>query len=112
MTVSNANCVEASLSRSKRDQGPYRWMPPNADYHCQYVTDWEAIKRRWGLNMSVRDGEAVVAIKTDCSYLYLQTRKMRGDHRTVLLLDGLLTRFTDYPPRPLVLPWALLFRMG
>ncbi len=27
---------------------------------------------------------------------------MRGDHRTVVLLDGLLTRFTDYPPRPLV----------
>ncbi len=66
MTVSNANCVEASLNRSKSDKGPDEWMPPNADYHCQYVEDWQTIKQRWGLDMPVREAEAVVAIKANC----------------------------------------------
>ena len=66
MTVSNANCVEASLSRSKSDKGPDKWMPPNADYHCQYVTDWKAIKLRWALDMSVKETETVNAMKQNC----------------------------------------------
>ena len=69
-------------------------MPPNAEQHCQYVEDWAVVKQQCALEVSVQDGEAVVAIKTDCSYLYLRTREMQGDHRAVLLLDGLLTRLT------------------
>ena len=45
MTISKTNCVETSLNRSKGDNRPDKWMPPNEEYHCQYVTDWEAIKR-------------------------------------------------------------------
>ena len=37
-----------------------------ADYHCQYVSDWVAIKQRWALDLSVREVEAVVAIKASC----------------------------------------------
>ncbi len=70
-------------------------MPPNTEQHCQYAEDWAVVKERFALKVSVQEREAIVAIKTDCSYLYLRTRKMQGDHRAVLLLDGLLTRFTD-----------------
>jgi hypothetical protein len=45
MTISKTNCVETSLNRSKGDNGLDKWMPSNKEYHCQYVTDWEAIKR-------------------------------------------------------------------
>ena len=58
--------VDASLNRSKSDQGPDKWMPPNADYHCQYVTGWQAIKQRWVLVMSAREAEAVVEIGQHC----------------------------------------------
>ena len=58
--------VDKSLIRSKSDKGPDKWMPPNFDYHCQYVEDWQAIKQRWALDMSVREAEAVVAIKANC----------------------------------------------
>ena len=66
MTVSNANCVEASLNRSKSDQGPDDWLPPDTSYHCQYVADWEAIKLRWVLEMSAGEIEVVVAINVGC----------------------------------------------
>lgn len=55
--------ADASLNRSKSDKGPDKWMPPDTDYHCQYVSDWEAIKQRWALDMSVREAEAMAAIK-------------------------------------------------
>ena len=64
--MSNANCVEASLNRSKSDQGPDKWMPPNEDYHCQYVADWQVIKKRWELDMSAREADAVAVIKANC----------------------------------------------
>jgi hypothetical protein len=70
-------------------------MPPNAEQHCQYAEDWAVVKEWFALKVSVQERDAIVAIKTDCSYLYLQTKKMRSDHRAVCLLDGLLTRFTD-----------------
>ena len=55
------------MNRSKSDKGPDKWMPPNEVYHCQYVTDWQTIKQRWGLDMSVREGEVVIAMKANCS---------------------------------------------
>ena len=66
MTISKTNCVETSLNRSKGDNGPDKWMPPNEEYHCQYVTDWEAIKRRWGLDMSVQEAVAAETINGSC----------------------------------------------
>lgn len=43
--------VSAASNRSKSDQDPYLWMPPNHAYWCQYVGDWIAIKYRWGLTI-------------------------------------------------------------
>ena len=54
------------MNRSKSDKGPDKWMPPNTVYHCQYIADWEAIKPRWLLEISVREAEAVVAIRENC----------------------------------------------
>ncbi len=37
---------------------------------------------------------------------------MQDDHRAVWLRDGLLTRFTDYPPRPLVFALGVALQDG
>ncbi len=58
--------VTASENRSKGAQGPETWKPSSSTYHCQYARDWEAIKQRWGLEMSTAEAEAVEAMKGTC----------------------------------------------
>lgn len=43
--------VTASSNRSKSDRDPADWMPPNAEYHCSYITAWVEVKIRWGLTV-------------------------------------------------------------
>jgi len=47
--------VTASLNASKKDRDPAAWMPPNVSYHCTYLSNWIAIKVRWGLTMDLRE---------------------------------------------------------
>jgi hypothetical protein len=41
--------VTARSNRSKADQDPAQWLPPAADAHCRYATEWTATKLRWNL---------------------------------------------------------------
>ena len=41
--------VSASANRSKGSKDPARWMPPNTEYHCEYLRIWVEIKNRWDL---------------------------------------------------------------
>jgi len=34
----NLFAVDDGTNRSKGTEGPLEWLPPNADFHCQYVT--------------------------------------------------------------------------
>jgi hypothetical protein len=47
--------VSASSNRSKGDQDPSQWKPPNRDYWCRYAQDWITVKDYWKL--SVTDAE-------------------------------------------------------
>jgi hypothetical protein len=47
--------VSASANRSKGDQGPEEWLPPNAGIRCRYAADWVAVKVRWSLSMDERE---------------------------------------------------------
>ena len=47
--------VSASSNRSKGDQDPSKWKPPQKSYWCEYARRWVAVKSFWGL--SVTDGE-------------------------------------------------------
>jgi len=58
--------VKASLVRSKGDKGPDKWLPPNQDYHCQYVRDWQTIKKRWELAISPAEMDAIKSIEKTC----------------------------------------------
>lgn len=41
--------VDKSVNRSKGDGDPANWMPPNVNYHCEYVQLWKRIKKVYGL---------------------------------------------------------------
>ena len=43
--------VSVSTNRSKGDRDPSNWLPPDPTDVCTYITDWVAIKTRWGLSM-------------------------------------------------------------
>lgn len=58
--------VKSYLVRRKGDQGPDKWLPPNDEYHCQYVEDWQAIKQRWGLELSTAELKAIDTVKKSC----------------------------------------------
>lgn len=51
--------VDRGANRSKGDKGPEAWLPPNAEYRCDYVRDWVAIKERWELSMTDEEDRAV-----------------------------------------------------
>ena len=41
--------VSARSNRSKSDQDPATWMPPDPAFACQYVSRWIGVKYRWSL---------------------------------------------------------------
>ena len=43
--------VDFSENRKKGDKDPPNYMPPNDAYHCTYLRNWIAVKRRWELSM-------------------------------------------------------------
>ncbi len=44
--------VDKSANRSKGDKGPEAWLPPRADYRCEYIRSWVRVKHRWKLGVS------------------------------------------------------------
>lgn len=48
----NLFAVDASTNREKGAQGPMSWLPPNEQFHCQYVTRFIRVLRLYGLNVS------------------------------------------------------------
>lgn len=51
----NLFAVTASLNRSKRAQGPESWLPPNTQFHCQYVTRYLRVMLVYPFEASARD---------------------------------------------------------
>jgi len=58
--------VDDGANQSKGSKGPERWKPPLENYHCEYATDWDAIKERWELSMSPAEVVAVGEMKASC----------------------------------------------
>jgi hypothetical protein len=57
--------VSARTNRSKADQDPAQWLPPDRDAWCPYVGAWLAVKLRWQLTAD----EAEKAVLSDLARL-------------------------------------------
>ncbi|MGW2695768.1 hypothetical protein [Streptomyces sp. NPDC001296] len=51
--------VSAASNQSTADKDPSQWLPPYADYRCQYVTDWIADKARCRLSVDPAEEAAL-----------------------------------------------------
>jgi len=58
--------VSASSNRSKSDKDPAGWMPPNSDFHCEYVEIWVEIKIKWGLSVDEVEARVIEQVLSNC----------------------------------------------
>jgi len=58
--------VSASANRSKGARDPAGWLPPNEEFHCEYVRNWVITKGYWGLAMDDSERNAVYSVLVQC----------------------------------------------
>ncbi|MEU3356051.1 HNH endonuclease family protein [Streptomyces sp. NPDC037389] len=58
--------VSASSNRSKGDQSPDQWSPPNQDYWCTYSRAWGHIKSLYALSVTQPEKEKLIAMLDTC----------------------------------------------
>jgi hypothetical protein len=51
--------VTARSNGSKADQDLAEWLPPTAEEHCRYISEWVGIKLRWNLAADPAELEAL-----------------------------------------------------
>src|ERR687889_728226 len=47
--------VDDAANQTKGDKGPEAWLPPNADYRCEYARRWIWIKHEWNLTVNEQE---------------------------------------------------------
>jgi hypothetical protein len=58
--------VTARSNRQKSDQDPATWMPPAEEARCRYITEWTAVKTRWGLSVDTEEKAKLVRVAGQC----------------------------------------------
>jgi hypothetical protein len=58
--------VSLSENRSKGDQDPSTWKPPNQSYWCTYAERWIAVKVYWQLTVSQAEQGALQSMLATC----------------------------------------------
>lgn len=58
--------VSRSSNRSKGDQSPDQWRPPNTRYWCTYARSWIAVKHEWDLSVTRAERSALREMLTFC----------------------------------------------
>ncbi len=58
--------VSAGSNRSKSDQDPADWLPPNEAFHCDYVALWIEVKTLWDLSVDGAELDALENISAQC----------------------------------------------
>jgi hypothetical protein len=58
--------VSATTNRSKGDQDPSTWKPPNTAFWCEYAERWIAVKAYWKLTLTDREKSALREMLGTC----------------------------------------------
>ncbi|MFM9137040.1 MAG: HNH endonuclease family protein, partial [Actinomycetota bacterium] len=83
--------VTDRVNQSKSDTDPSNWLPPSRSYLCTYLSNWIAVKARWGLSMDPSEWGRVKNLLTgSCPGL------------TIASWPGLPTSSTTRPSTPQV----------
>ncbi|OIJ90305.1 hypothetical protein BIV23_40740 [Streptomyces monashensis] len=58
--------LERTGNRSKGDQSPDQWAPPNKDYWCTYARAWTDVKYGYGLSITAPEKNKLVEMLNTC----------------------------------------------
>jgi hypothetical protein len=59
--------VSLSSNRSKGDQDPSQWKPPNQNYWCEYAQRWVTVKTFWKLSVTTSEKAALQDMLGTCA---------------------------------------------
>ncbi|GAB7039424.1 MULTISPECIES: proprotein convertase P-domain-containing protein [Catenuloplanes] len=59
--------VTDNVNQSKGDQDPAEWLPSVTGVHCRYLTEWTAVKTRWGLTVDTTEKSRLTSIAAGCT---------------------------------------------
>lgn len=66
LEASQLIAVSASSNRSKGDQDPAEWLPPNTDYHCTYARMWVWVKHNYAATVDAAEKDALTNVLNGC----------------------------------------------
>ncbi|WP_245685463.1 HNH endonuclease family protein [Streptomyces yerevanensis] len=58
--------VSVVANRTKGDQSPDQWVPPNTAYHCVYSRAWTHVKFTYGLSVTAKEKAALSSMLDTC----------------------------------------------
>jgi hypothetical protein len=58
--------VSATSNRSKGDQDPSQWKPPERGYWCEYARRWITVKSHWALSVTEREKSTLREMLGSC----------------------------------------------
>ncbi|MEV4274582.1 proprotein convertase P-domain-containing protein [Actinoplanes xinjiangensis] len=59
--------VTDNVNQSKGDRDPAEWIPSVAGVRCRYITEWTAVKTRWGLTVDTAEKSALTTYAAACT---------------------------------------------
>ncbi|WP_084077322.1 DUF1524 domain-containing protein [Demequina sp. NBRC 110057] len=62
----NLEPVDAGENRTKGDDDASEWLPPAADFRCEYVARQAAVKTKYGLWLTASERDAMVSVLETC----------------------------------------------
>ena len=66
LSIAQLIAVSASSNRSKGDQDPSEWQPPNGSVHCIYAREWIWVKYTYGLSLQSAEKTALQQMLSRC----------------------------------------------
>lgn len=68
LVLEHLQVVDKATNRSRGPRQPHEWMPPNKEFHCEYVKIWLKTKRIWNLSFDCIEAQSLSSKMGQCLF--------------------------------------------